>query len=149
MPKSAPYDVLPRSWINFSWLPSQGCTHPCCLCTFSSQLPLIWIHTALDKQPAISEVAFYGLPSSSFVEGVEEHQLDNWEWECEVKRKYFINLRLKKKTDFYHQIGKLVIFHLIYNEYIICESLPLWIKSSIKSIFWAALMLYVAVNYCH
>ncbi len=63
-------EALPSVWISFAWLYSQACGHPCCLCTFSypnssfqSTLHLICFDTALCKQPHLSVMTFYDLPS--------------------------------------------------------------------------------------
>ncbi len=51
--QSTPCEALPSVWIDFAWQYSQGCGHPCCLCTFSypissfqSTLHLICFDTA-------------------------------------------------------------------------------------------------------
>ncbi len=83
--QSTPCEALPSVWISFTWLYSQACGHPCCLCTFSypnssfqSTLHLICFDTALCKQPHLSVMTFCGL--TLFVEGVNVHLLDH----CQV-----------------------------------------------------------------
>ncbi len=68
--QSTPCEALPSVWISFAWLYSQGCGHPCCLCTFSypnssfqSTLHLICFDTALCKQPHLSVMTLCDLPS--------------------------------------------------------------------------------------
>ncbi len=68
--QSTPCEALPSVWINFAWLYSQACGHPCCLCTFSypnssfqSTLHLICFDTALWKQPHLSVMTLCDLPS--------------------------------------------------------------------------------------
>ncbi len=67
--QSTPCEALPSVWISFAWLYSQACGHPCCLCTFStqilpsSQLSFNMLDTALCKQPHLSVMTFCDLPS--------------------------------------------------------------------------------------
>ncbi len=65
-----PCEALPTVWIGFAWLYSQGCSHPCCLCTFfypissfQSTLHLICFDTALLEQPPLSVMTLCDLHS--------------------------------------------------------------------------------------
>ncbi len=66
--QSTPCEALTSVWISFAWLYSQACSHPCCLCTFSYpnssfQSTLICFDTALCKQPHLSVMTLFDLPS--------------------------------------------------------------------------------------
>ncbi len=65
-----PCEALPSVWIGFTWLYSQACGNPCCLCAFSNPifyfqetLHLICFDTALLEQPSLWVMILCDLPS--------------------------------------------------------------------------------------
>ncbi len=79
-----PCEALQSVWISFTWLYSQACSHPCCLCTFSYPISsfvnfacnMLWYSTLWTAPPFSNDPLWITL----FVKGVNDRLLDH----CQV-----------------------------------------------------------------